>query len=121
MTLRVDTIADEAGTGPASLTGQIAAKAFCVWAVDGTVANSQNISSVTDNGTGDWTPNYTSSFDSDNYSPLSTAMRESTNVRNTGIANSGIAAGSTQIECDTDGGSNVDPTEMYMAATGDLA
>lgn len=68
-TLRATTISDLAGTGPATLTGQTAAKAWANWNGTGTIAirQSQNISSLTDNGTGDNTPNFTNAFADVNY------------------------------------------------------
>ena len=56
--IRATTISDAAGTGPIALTKQSAAKA---WAnINGTpvTRDSQNVSSVTDNGTGDHTLNF---------------------------------------------------------------
>jgi hypothetical protein len=68
-TLRAATIADLAGTGPATLTGQTAAKAWFNLNGTGTIAGraSQNISSYTDNGTGDYTGNITSALVDANY------------------------------------------------------
>ena len=63
--LNVDTIADNAGTGPVTLTKQSAAKQYLSFnASGGNLTNiSLNVSSVTDNGTGDFTASYTNNFD----------------------------------------------------------
>jgi hypothetical protein len=61
--LFVDTLANEAGTGPTELTGQSAAKAW-IKSSNEVVDNSFNISSGVDNGTGDYTFNFTNSFSS---------------------------------------------------------
>jgi hypothetical protein len=63
--LNVDTIADKAGTGPVALTKQQAAKAW--WNYDlrsdpSAVRDSFNISTFTDNGTGDLTESYTNNM-----------------------------------------------------------
>jgi hypothetical protein len=68
-TLRAATIADLAGTGPATLTGQTAAKAWMNLNGTGTIAirASANTSSATDNGTGDYTENFASALSDANY------------------------------------------------------
>jgi hypothetical protein len=54
--IRATTISDAAGTGPISLTGQSAAKAWVNYQmIINTVGDSFNVSSVTDNGTGNFT------------------------------------------------------------------
>ena len=63
--LNVDTIADKAGTGPVALTKQSAAKAW--WNYDlrsspSAVRDSFNISTFTDNGTGELSQNYTNNM-----------------------------------------------------------
>ena len=72
-TLRAATIADLAGTGPATLTGQTAAKAWMNLNGTGTIAirASANTSSATDNGTGDYTQNLSSALVDANYAFLS--------------------------------------------------
>jgi hypothetical protein len=67
--IRATTISDLAGTGPATLTGQYAAKA---WAnINGSAPNfngSFNMSSITDVGpAGDYIVNFASSFANDDY------------------------------------------------------
>jgi hypothetical protein len=68
-TLRAATIADLAGTGPATLTGQTAAKAWANLNGTGTIAvrGSANVSSFTDNAAGDYTANYTAAMADANY------------------------------------------------------
>ena len=66
--LNVDTIADAAGTGAVALTKQSAAKAWTNLNMSaGTYRDSFNIASATDNGTGDFTNNYTSAMANANY------------------------------------------------------
>ena len=67
--IRATTISDAAGTGPIALTKQSAAKAWVNFNGTGTVAirDSQGVSGLVDNGTGDYTINFSSSFSSVNY------------------------------------------------------
>jgi hypothetical protein len=68
--IRATTISDAAGTGPITLTGQSAAKAWAsVYYSSGTptASASFNISSLSDNGTGNYSANFTSSMNSSNY------------------------------------------------------
>ena len=70
--IRATTISDLAGTGPATLTGQYAAKAWVNFNGTGTVAirASGNVSSITDNGTSDYTINFTTAMLDANYSTV---------------------------------------------------
>ena len=70
--IRANTVSDAAGTGPATLTGQYAAKAWVNFNGTGTVAirDSENVSSITDNGTGDYTVNFSNAFANSNYAPV---------------------------------------------------
>ena len=68
-TLRANTVANAAGTGPVTLTGQWAAKAILRYdqntpAVD----RAENVTSVTDDAAGAFTINLTNSFDAADYS-----------------------------------------------------
>lgn len=64
--IRATTISDAAGTGPITLTKQSAAKAWVNFNGDGTVAiqESQGISSLSDDGTGQYTVAFINSFNS---------------------------------------------------------
>ena len=68
--IRATTISDLAGTGPATLTGQYAAKAWVNFNGTGTVAirQSGNVSSLTDHEPGNYTINFTSAMANSNYS-----------------------------------------------------
>lgn len=68
--IRATTISDSAGTGPITLTGQSAAKAFAQFQGTGTAAltGSLNMSSLEDRATGKYTLNYTNTFANNNYS-----------------------------------------------------
>jgi hypothetical protein len=67
--IRATTISDAAGTGPITLTKQSAAKAWVNFNGTGTIAirDSFNVSSIDDDGTGDYGVNYSASMGSSNY------------------------------------------------------
>ena len=62
--IRATTISDSAGTGPITLTGQSAAKAWVNFNGNGTVSieQSENISSLSDDGTGQYTVTFTNNL-----------------------------------------------------------
>lgn len=70
-TLRVNTLQDVAGTGQPAMSG--AAKAWVNFNGSGTVAirASFNVSSITDNGTGDYTVNLTNAMSDANFAVVS--------------------------------------------------
>ena len=120
--IRVTTISDTAGTGPVTLTKQYASKAWVNFNGTGTVAirGSGNVGSVTDNGTGDYTLNFTSAMADANYSVVcgdiinrqsSSSRLEGTNTR-------------TATQCQvygTDPASAEDFPYMEFVMNGDLA
>ena len=67
-TLRVNTLQNAAGTGQPAMSG--AAKAWVNFNGTGTVAirASFNVTSITDNGTGQYTVNFTNALEDANYS-----------------------------------------------------
>ena len=77
--IRANTVSDLAGTGPVTLTGQYAAKAWVNFNGTGTVAirESGNVSSITDNSTGEYDVNFSSSMPDANYAGHVTAGKVS--------------------------------------------
>ena len=73
--IRANTVSDAAGTGPATLTGQYAAKAWVNFNGTGTVAirESGNVSSITDNGTGIYGLNFSTTLQDADYAVSGTA------------------------------------------------
>jgi len=125
--LNVDTIADKAGTGPVGLTKQSAAKVFVNFdgqASDG-IRGSFNFSSFTDNGTGDYTLNYTNSMANGNYSlvTMSNKGSQSDSVRlcNFITDSSGPATGSCRVGHGHATNSATDSTHIHANVHGDLA
>ena len=71
--IRTDTISAANGTDPVTLTKQSAAKAWANYAHSTGVNESFNLSTFTDNGTGDYSLSLTSSFSNVNYAVGSTS------------------------------------------------
>ena len=125
--IRVNSIAGANGTSPATLVKQSAAKAWANLNGTGTIAlrDSFNVSSVVDNGVGDYTHNFSNAFASTNYA-----------IAGTSSANAGsgpLIIGRFQARTDLKtatqvavhtmsfNGSNTDSTEAYTDYLGDLA
>jgi hypothetical protein len=116
--IRANTVSNAAGTGPATLTGQYAAKAWVNFDGTGTVAirDSFNISSLADNGTGVYTITFTNAFSDANYAPPSMTRN------NYVLGKFGTETASTLgMENRTNGGSETDSVYVTVAAVGDLA
>ncbi len=60
--LNVDTIANKAGSGPVALTKQYAAKAWVNGDTDASILDSNNVSSSSDAGTGQYIYNFTNNM-----------------------------------------------------------
>ena len=101
--IRATTISDLAGTGPATLTGQYAAKAWVNFNGTGTVAirESANVSSITDNGTGDYTLNYTSALADANYAVVGSSALDNILSRGPRTVNTTGAYNTNSIRVNT--------------------
>jgi hypothetical protein len=97
--IRANTVSDAAGTGPVTLTGQYAAKAWVNFDGTGTVAirESGNVSSITDNGAGDYTVNFTTAMVDVNYSAQISAMNNASNNFINSIYQNSAAVGSVRM------------------------
>ncbi|XAI96409.1 putative alpha amylase [Microcystis phage Mel-JY33] len=72
--IRTDLLGNRLGTGPATLHKQWASKGWLNFDGGGpTIRDSENFSSITDNGAGDFTPNITSAMAAVSYSAVGTA------------------------------------------------
>ncbi len=77
--IRVTTISDTAGTGPVTLTKQCASKFRVHHSGDSPTTNeSFNMSSLTDNGAGDYTYAFTNSFNTAYYSSSAMSTEDGT-------------------------------------------
>lgn len=79
--IRATTISDAAGTGPITLTGQSASKAWANWTqISNTIVDSFNYSSYTDNGTGRSELSFTNSMANDVYCDVASGKDGSSNT-----------------------------------------
>ena len=118
--IRANTISDAAGTGPIDLHKQSAAKAWVSF-IGTTVGirNSLNTSSITDNGTGSFNVNFSTSFAANTYAPSCTTW-QSTSA--TGVSeNFQNPLVSTQNLTTTENNAAADPNHVNLAFHGDLA
>ena len=92
--IRTDTISAANGTDPVTLTMQSAAKAWVNFNGSGTVAirDSQGVSGLVDNGTGDYTSNFTSSFSAVDYTGTTSSSWDTVT---SGVLNFSRAVGSS--------------------------
>lgn len=115
---QTNTISDAAGTGPATLTKQSAAKAWLYGTSAAAVSDSLNISSGTDNGTGDYTYNYTNAMSNTTYAPhFSTIQAELANHNGPTLSASFVRV---QVFSRQDSFSALD-RDNYITVHGDLA
>ena len=129
--LKVDSLTGVTTAGSISVTGegnstttnlqQGLAKAWMDLNGSGTIAlrDSNNIASVTDNTTGDYTASYTSAMSNANYSALNSCGVSS--VITASVRQHTIAAGSYRLEMNETGGAAADSTYVHLGIHGDLA
>ena len=123
--IRANTISNAAGTGPVTLTGQSAAKAWVNFNGTGTIAarDSFNVSSLTDGSTGIYTINWTAAMSDANYVFLGTSGA-STSYYLFISPNSAGTKTASAYRLDVvrnDVGNYDDPTYVNTAVHGDLA
>lgn len=102
-----------------------AAKAWCKWGVTTTIDASAGVSSITDNGAGDWTVNWSTAFSSVNYVVQNNYEKAAGGLSGTllfnYVANGGQATGSVRINT-VDYNVDLapkDPMKNYVVAFGD--
>jgi hypothetical protein len=98
--LRTASVADLVGTGPVDLVGQSAAKAYNCYNGSTPVSRASfNVSSLVDNGAGDFTSNFTASFVNDDFtSANSTGSTSSVNNYATCEHTSGRTTGAVRVQ-----------------------
>ena len=119
--LRADTITGSDGTSPVTLTKQSAAKAWGHFeGSDATFDDSFNTTSLTDNGTGNFSPQLTNSFTNANYAASTNCANTSNTASNSGSKAQTYATGSFNIVT-TQNGTEADVNDTIYTAHGDLA
>ena len=119
--LNVDTIADKAGTGPVVLTKQQAAKAWIKFDMSSsfTTEDSFNVSSLDDDGAGDFGLNFTNSMNNANYAAPASAGEDNANVlTNFGTVTTSAMDGQTR---QTQANSAIDKANNSVCILGELA
>ena len=124
--LRADTITASNGTSPVTLTKQSAAKAWVNFDGTGTPATTYSfgVSSLDDNGTGNYDVNYTTAFSNNRYGAMITVSdKPGSHNDNIGvIVSNSMAAGSLRLY--TFRSSNASQNDLPIitqASHGDLA
>ena len=120
--LNVDTIAAKDGTSPVGLTKQTAAKFFFAFRPDSsnTIDASFNHSSLTDNGTGDFTCSFTNSFNGAEEYILSGSVYDGGASTIAGVMSDTLLTGSVRFStCSTS--AFIDRAYTHAVIHGDLA
>jgi len=91
--LRATTLSDAAGTGPTELTGQSAAKAWVNLSSAAVVTAGYNVSSGTDNGTGDYQYTFSNAMAGTLYAPVACERGASADL----VANQTISASVVEV------------------------
>jgi len=122
--LRVTTLSNATGDGPATLLKQSAAKAWVNFNGTGTPAinNSNNVSTLTDTGQGQQTFTFTNNMNNTNYAPtaISTAaVYASSNIGSAGIGSAPYSKTTSQVRLHI--GEQTDPADAAAIIHGDLA
>jgi len=119
--IRAATISDAAGTGPISLTGQSAAKAWVNFNGAGTIAirDSFNVASLTDNSTGNYDVNFSNNMSSVEYAPQ---ICSNASVNNYGFNRTGGENTTARVNVNHYESAVLrDTSRIYTSAHGDLA
>ena len=122
-TLNVSNITDGTTTVGTSYVVNGSAKVWCNWTDTGSINDSLNMSSVTDNGAGDFTVNYSSSMSSTSYAPVMSG--EATYSGSAVFASYSDTAKTVSsmpvYSYASVGGGNIDCPEYGLSIFGDLA
>tara|TARA_R110000796_G_scaffold164853_1_gene281695 strand:+ start:415 stop:789 length:375 start_codon:yes stop_codon:yes gene_type:complete len=122
-TIKADTIVASDGTSPVTLTKQSAAKAWIAFNGTGTIAikDSNNFTSISDDGTGDYKSNLASALSDANGSATAGGGHPS-GLTNVGEAHQVGLLSSSQLSHETGSSSgNLDFAHVNAAVHGDLA
>ena len=83
------------------------------------VGASHNVTSLVDNGTGNYTVNWATDFSGANYAVVATTLRTIGSSEDANITYNSLATGSVQIGTDTGGSTAADNSSVSVAAYGD--
>jgi len=121
--IRATTISDAAGTGPIALTKQSAAKSFCYFNGNGTLAvyKTFNTSSVSDDGQGLYSVNMTNAMSDTYYSKVATGGRDSTANQDRWLGVYDATTTSFKVQSQFSSGGNQADSQVSTCILGDLA
>lgn len=122
--IRANTVSNAAGTGPVTLTGQSAAKAWANYnQVLNIVNDSFNVSSVSDDSVGIFTVSFSSSMANSDYSALITcgSLSGGANARTNGTFRSLTSSSSSLRSYEVFAGDDDVDTLNGVSFSGDLA
>ena len=121
--LKVTTISDLAGTGPVTLTKQVAAKAYAQFGGDGTVTinESFNLSSIADNGAGLYTLAVTSAMSSSDYAVLLHGINDASYPAHVGSYDTSRTTTTFPVNSSSSGSAWQDVSTLDAVLFGDLA
>ena len=122
--LNVDTIADKAGSGPVGLTKQHAAKVWVNYSSSTTIRDSFGISNLVDDGTGDYTANFSVTFANDDFAVTSGGANGSASATAYHLATFDYSTTSVEMQTFSVSASSVARADRAMnnlSAHGDLA
>ena len=131
-TIKVDTLVAADGSSAVTLTKQTAAKTYANWTGSSTIADSYNLASITDNGTGYYSLNYTNNFSTANYACSGLSQIDQNTSYRTSYGADGIVSlkrgytdpqntNFSRIGTGSNNGTLVDNTETGVVIHGDLA
>lgn len=114
--IRADQVSKPNGTSPIDLIGQSAAKMWINFNGSGVVSirDSFNVSSLTDNNSGDYTPSFTNNMSDANYAPMLSNHEWNRYV-------DGLAVGSVDFHSANSSYALLDTAEVFGSVQGDLA
>ena len=120
--IRVDTISAANGTDPVTLTKQSAAKAWVNFNGTGTPAirDSQGVASLTDNGTGNYSVNFTNNMANANYA-TTTAISQFSPYPIAQAYEQGTATTAVTLNVAQPGTADYDGPKVLAQVCGDLA
>ena len=117
---QITTLKDASGNNPSipSAIAEGSAKCWCNFDESGTLADSFNTASITDNATGDWTVNIATDMSNANFA-FSCSVNAEADVDRTLMGKASAAAGTLQVACHAQNGANTDEEAMSVIIFGD--
>jgi hypothetical protein len=121
-TIVTSNVSDGTLSIPTTYVTNGSAKAWVNFVGTGTIAvrDSFNVASLTDNGTGDYTVNFSSAFGAADYATPASARRDAGGGAMVQKRTAGTAS-AVRVVAVGDGGSDIDVDEVSIATHGDLA